>query len=51
MTNPNDPPGYDASEDVETSDLVTDHEQFAGEEIPDPWDDDEQPDWPSIEAP
>lgn len=28
-------------------DLETDLEQFAGEEIKDPWDDDSQTDWPN----
>lgn len=28
-------------------DLDIDHEQFAGEEMKDPWDDDEQTDWPN----
>lgn len=27
-------------------DLDMDHEKYAGEEIPDPWDDEDQDDWP-----
>lgn len=29
------------------ADLTDDHEKYMGAEIPDPWDDDEQTDWPS----
>ena len=35
---------------IEAEDLTMDHEALAGEEISDPWADDEQTDWPNEEA-
>lgn len=32
---------------AQPDDLEVDHEKFMGEVIKDPWDDDDQPDWPN----
>lgn len=37
--------GKRSAED-ETWDATVDHEQYAGEEMPDPWEDETQTDWP-----
>ncbi len=48
-TTPTPPPSVNEPVVEEDRDLETDHEQFAGETIADPWTDPGQPDWPDAD--